>query len=367
MPPEPDPRINIRAVENLLSGWAMKLLSVNGLRNLVASMGQEAFYRAVLKTLEDDFLRWAEFIKTPRLATHYPFGVIELMPCADQQFYSFKYVNGHPHNTQRGKLCVVALGILADVESGYPLLFSEMTLLTAIRTAAVTALAARCLARPDSRHLAMIGTGAQAEFQVSMVAQVLKLERVTYFDLDPRAMGKFTRNMRSSGLYLQPCESIQQAVQDADMIITATAAKQVNDLIKLDWLKCGVHIHAMGGDCPGKTELGQDLLKASKIVVEYRQQSLLEGEVQNLDDSAVYAELWQLLAGQLPGRESETELTLCDAVGFALEDFSIIKLLYDYSNREPYRDHFEDIAMLPTMADPKDLYGVFVQTEPDIS
>ncbi|MEZ0123564.1 MAG: ornithine cyclodeaminase [Candidatus Reddybacter sp.] len=340
----------------------MKLLSVNGLRNLVASMGQVPFYRAVLKTLESDFLRWGEFIKTPRLATHYPFGVIELMPCADQQFYSFKYVNGHPQNTQQGKLCVVALGILADVESGYPLLFSEMTLLTAIRTAAVTALAARCLARPDSRHLAMIGTGAQAEFQVNMVAQVLNLECVRYFDLDPRAMGKFTRNMCSSGLELRPCMNIREAVADADMIITATAAKQVNDLIKLDWLKSGVHIHAMGGDCPGKTELGQDLLQASKIVVEYRQQSLLEGEMQNLDEAVLYAELWQLLAGQLPGRENETEFTLCDAVGFALEDFSIIKLLHTYSQQQPYDQYFDDIAMLPTMVDPKDLYGFFTQS-----
>lgn len=341
----------------------MKLLSVNGLRNLVASMGQATFYSAVLRALENDFLRWGEFIKTPRLATHYPFGVIELMPCSDQQFYSFKYVNGHPKNTQQGKLCVVALGILADVKSGYPLLLSEMTLLTAVRTAAVTALAAKCMARADSRELAVIGTGAQAEFQVNMLTQVLNLQRVRFFDLDSLAMEKFARNMRSSGLNLHPCGSIREAVTDADMIITATAAKRENDLISLDWLKSGVHIHAMGGDCPGKTELGQDLLQASKIVVEYRQQSLLEGEVQNLDDSVLYAELWQLLAGQLPGRENETEITLCDAVGFALEDFSIIKLLHAYSSQESYRDYFDNIAMLPTMADPKDLYGFFMQTE----
>ena len=337
----------------------MKLLSVDGLRNLVASLGQTAFYGAVLETLERDFIRWGEFIKTPRLATHYPFGVIELMPCADRQFYTFKYVNGHPQNTQHGKLCVVALGILAEVESGYPLLISEMTLLTAIRTAAVTALAAKSLARLDSRHLAIIGTGAQAEFQVGMVQQVLALESLSYFDLDPKAMDKFAANMAASGLQLRRCRSIEETLKEADMVITATAAKRVNDLIQLDWLKPGAHIHAMGGDCPGKTELGQALLKASKIVVEYRQQSLLEGEVQNLDDSAVHAELWQLLAGQLPGRESDTELTLCDAVGFALEDFSIIKLMHDYSSQDGYRQYFDEIAMLPTMADPKDLYGFF--------
>jgi len=113
----------------------------------------------------------------------------------------------------------------------------------------------------------------------------------------------------------------------------------------------------MGGDCPGKTELGKALLQSSKIVVEYRQQSLLEGEVQNLDESAIYAELWQLLTAQLPGRESATEITLFDAVGFALEDFSILKLIYGFSQQPQYQGFFEDIALLPAMADPKDLYG----------
>ncbi|MBQ0718869.1 MAG: ornithine cyclodeaminase [Gammaproteobacteria bacterium] len=338
----------------------MKLLSLEGLRNLLDTLGQEVFYRAVLEALERDFKRWGDFIKTPRLATHYPFGVIELMPCADRQFYTCKYVNGHPGNTAQGKLCVVAIGILADVDSGYPLLISEMTLLTAIRTAAVTALAAQHLARRDSRHLAIIGTGAQSEFQVTMVQRVRDLQSVSYFDPDPRAMDKFARNLAFSGLALLPCRSIQEAVADADMVITATAAKQANDLLQLDWLKSGVHIHAMGGDCPGKTELGLALLRASKIVVEYRPQSLAEGEVQNLDETAVHAELWQLLTGELAGRENATEITLFDAVGFALEDFSMIKLLYDFSQQSAYQHFFDDIAMLPEMADPKDLYGCFM-------
>ena len=101
----------------------------------------------MLGTLEKDFGRWHEFLLSPRHATHYPHGVIELMPCADQQFYDFKYVNGHPGNPLIGRLSVVAIGLLSDVVSGYPLMISEMTLLVAFRTAATDVLAVKYLAR----------------------------------------------------------------------------------------------------------------------------------------------------------------------------------------------------------------------------
>ena len=93
-------------------------------------------------------------------------GVIELMPICDDEYYAFKYVNGHPYNPQSNKLTVVAVGMLSQVKDGYPLMISEMTLLTALRTAGTSALAARYLAKPNSKVMAMIGTGSQSEFQV---------------------------------------------------------------------------------------------------------------------------------------------------------------------------------------------------------
>ena len=336
----------------------MKILTVDGLQRLISGVGRDLFFDMALKRLEQDFRRWQQFQKSPRHAVHYPFGVIELMPCADDEFYAFKYVNGHPYNTEHGRLCVIGLGLLADARSGYPLLFCEMTLLTAIRTAAVAALGAKYLARSNSEHLAVIGTGAQSEFQVAMLARQLPLKTVSFFDPDQQAMSKFVGNLRRSGLVLQPCSSIQQAVSAADLIVTATASKQANDLIQREWLKPGVHIHAMGGDCPGKTELGQALLNDSKIVVEYLPQSLVEGEMQNLDPGSFYAELWQLVDGSLPGRENESEITLFDSVGFALEDYSILRLVMALVEQPEYAGLCLNQAMVPQLDNPKDLYGL---------
>ena len=107
----------------------MKILTVTDIQKLIQIIGLENFFKCVIAALEEDFGRWNEFILSPRHVTSYPYGVIELMPCADQQFYAFKYVNGHPGNPLKGKLTVVAIGLLSDVDSGYPLMISEMTLL----------------------------------------------------------------------------------------------------------------------------------------------------------------------------------------------------------------------------------------------
>lgn len=144
----------------------MFYLSVDTLAQYCHQTGIDHLLCRTIAQLREDFGRWHAFHKSPRHATHYPHGVIELMPCADDTYYAFKYVNGHPGNPQQGKLSVFGLGMLTDVASGYPLLLSEMTLLTAIRTAATAALAADYLARAESNRLGIIGTGAQAEFLI---------------------------------------------------------------------------------------------------------------------------------------------------------------------------------------------------------
>src|SRR6202030_2552064 len=135
------------------------------LRELVARKGSGRFIEELAGEIRADYLRWNEFEKSPRLASHSSGGVIELMPTSDGRLYSFKYVNGHPKNTSEGLLTVTAFGVLADVETGYPLLLSELTFTTALRTAAMSALAARPMARDSSRVMALIGNGAQSEFQ----------------------------------------------------------------------------------------------------------------------------------------------------------------------------------------------------------
>ena len=336
----------------------MRAITTTDMRQLVTQLGLEHFNSLLLDALEEDFARWQAFQLTPRHATHYPHGVIELMPSADDRLYAFKYVNGHPNNPQQGKLSVVALGMLADVASGYPLMLCEMTWLTALRTAATTALGARYLAREESRVLAIIGTGAQAEFQALALMGVRPVKTIRFFDVDSKAMDKFIRNMQGRNVQLIPCHSAAETVQGADLIITATAAKQQARILNQAMLAPGVHIHALGGDCPGKTELDPVLLDQAKIVVEYAPQSQQEGEIQNRPNTPIHAELWELVTGRRPGRQSAHELTLFDSVGFALEDYAALRLIYRLAQEH---DIGGEIEMIPEPADPKDLFGALLE------
>ncbi|MDO9049598.1 MAG: ornithine cyclodeaminase [Methylobacter sp.] len=333
----------------------MRILTVTDIRELIQVVGMENFFKRIIAALEEDFGRWNEFILSPRHGTYYPQGVIELMHCADQQLYAFKYVNGYPGNPLKGKLNVVAIGLLSDADNGYPLMLSEMTLLTAFRTAAAGVLAAKYLAREDAKSLAIIGAGAQAEFQVLAFAGFFQLEEVRFFDTDPQAMVKFSRNLAGQEFRLIPCGSIVEAVRYADIVITATAAKKRQSLFEFEDISPGTYIHAMGGDCPGKTELSAEFLKQVKLVVEYKPQSLVEGEVQQCAADLIYAELWELVCKNKPGRQNSQEITLFDSVGFALEDYSILRVVYELAKE--YQLGTESY-LIPELNDPKNLFGL---------
>ncbi len=333
----------------------MKVITVETLCELLRRQGLRRFLRKLIDQLQADFSRWQAFHLTPRHAIHYPQGVMELMPCADAQFYSMKYVNGHPANTRDGRLSVVALGLLARVSDGYPLLLSEMTLLTALRTAAAAALAAKYLARPESTRLALIGCGAQAEFQVQAFCCLFPIRQLRLFDIDPAAVNKCRHNLQGELAEIIGCESVAAAIAEADIVVTATAAKKREVLFGYEQLRPGTHIQAMGGDCPGKTEFAPDLLRRAKVVVEYAEQSLQEGELQQLDNPQPYAELWQLVQHDQPGRENSEEITLFDSVGVALEDYSALRLLYELSEQEQLG---LPLALIPELDDPKNLYGL---------
>src|SRR5579859_3804770 len=198
-------------------------IGIERIRELVARRGAARFIEELAAEIESDFLRWGAFEKSPRHATHSPGGVIELMPASDGRLYAFKYVNGHPRNTAVGLLTVTAFGVLADVETGYPLLLSELTLTTALRTAATSALAARHMARPDSRTLALIGNGAQSEFQIIAFHHLLGIREVRLFDVDPRATDKLQRNLATLNLpqlKVVRCASTAEAVDGVDIVTT---------------------------------------------------------------------------------------------------------------------------------------------------
>ena len=168
-------------------------VSVDNMMKLVHHIGIEQVLSDLSDYIEADFLRWEQFDKVARVASHSAEGVIELMPTSDGDIYGFKYVNGHPANMKKGLQTVTAFGLLADVASGYPVLLSEMTILTALRTAATSAMVAKHLAPKGATTLAMIGNGAQSEFQALAMKTICGITDVRLYDIDPAATAKLHR------------------------------------------------------------------------------------------------------------------------------------------------------------------------------
>lgn len=329
-------------------------LDAPSVARLVAAKGLEACLAGVAAAIREDFLRWPEFVKSPRTANHCPQGVIELMPVSDQTLYSFKFVNGHPKNIRLGLPTVMAFGVLADMATGMPLLLSEMTLATALRTAAMSALAAKSLARPDSRVMAIIGNGAQSEFQAIAFRDLVGIDTLRLFDVDHAATDKLVRNLQGAGLRLQPCTSVAEAVRGADIVTTVTADKTNATIIRPDLMAAGMHLNAIGGDCPGKTELAPGVLAAARVFVEYTPQTRIEGDLQRMPADFPVTEIWEVLAGRKSGRKTREEVTVFDSVGFALEDYSALRFLHALALET---GSGVEIALTGEAPDPRDLFG----------
>ncbi len=330
-------------------------VSVDHMMKLVHATGIERFLTELSARIEDDFRRWESFDKTPRVASHSAEGVIELMPTSDGATYGFKYVNGHPKNTAGGRQTVTAFGMLADVSTGYPVLLSEMTMLTALRTAAMSAVAAKHLAPAGARTMAIIGNGAQCEFQALAFKAVCGVTSLRLWDIDPAATAKTVRNLEGSGLEVVACRSAQESMEGAQIVTTCTADKQYATILTDNMVGAGIHINAIGGDCPGKTELHRDILLRSEIFVEYPPQTRVEGEIQQLAPDHPVTELWQVIAGAHPGRRGEASITLFDSVGFAIEDFAALRYVRE---RLEATGLYEALDLLADPDDPRDLFGM---------
>jgi len=333
-------------------------ISVAHMMRLIHHIGLPQMLRGIADQIEADFRRWDSFDKTPRVAAHSAQGVIELMPTSDGEIYGFKYVNGHPRNMKEGLQTVTAFGLLADVDTGYPVLLSEMTLLTALRTAAMSALAARYLAPEGARTMAIIGNGAQCEFQAIGFQEICGISSVRLYDIDPGATAKAARNLAGSGLEITCCRSAEDAVEGAGIITTCTADKQFATILTDNLVGPGVHINAVGGDCPGKTELHRDILLRSDIFVEYPPQTRIEGEIQQLAPDHPVTELWQVMTGQTRGRINARQVTLFDSVGFAIEDFSALRYVKTAIQDTEF---FEKLDLIADPDEPRDLFGMLTR------
>lgn len=320
------------------------------------SVGPERVIERLIPYLEDDYRRWEEFHKIPRTAHHSDIGVLELMPVGDSETYSFKYVNGHPENPKHNFLTVMAIGLLAEVSTGFPLLLSELTLTTAIRTAATSVMAAKYLAKPNPKKMALIGNGCQSEFQALGFHHVLGIEEIYCYDVDPVATEKLMENLKGvKNLKLVKCSSAKEACKGVDIITTITADKKNAIIITPDMVEPGMHINGVGGDCPGKTELDSKVLDMGNVYVEFEPQSRMEGEIQHRGEDFKVTEIWNIIKTGKPIDRKPGEITIFDSVGFALEDFSILRLMYDISREENIG---VPQSLVPILENPKNLYGM---------
>ena len=336
-----------------------RLVDLPTLAALVRGMGPERFLCELADEIQASFLRWDDYDKSARLASHSPTGVIELMPVADERLYSFKYVNGHPGNPALGLPTVMAFGMLAEVATGLPLLLSELTLATALRTAATSVMAAKVLARKDSRTMALIGNGAQSEFQALAFHHLLGVEVFHLFDVDTAATHKLAANLERLGLAWRAFDSVGAAVRGCDIVTTATADKTNAAILTADIIEPGMHLTAVGGDCPGKTELHADVLRLGPVFCEFEPQSRIEGDMQQMPADFPVTELWQVLAGRVQGRTSAAQVTIFDSVGFALEDYSALRYMRDLALELGMA---ERLSLIPTLEDPKNLFG-FIEAD----
>jgi ornithine cyclodeaminase len=236
----------------------------------------------------------------------------------------------------------------------------EMTILTALRTAATSAMATRHLATKGSQTLALIGNGAQSEFQALALKAVNGVQNVRLYDIDPRATARCAANLKAAGLTVVSCASAEEAVLGAEVITTCTADKRLATILTDNMVGTSLHVNAIGGDCPGKTELHRDILLRSDIFVEYTPQTRIEGDIQQLAPDHPVTELWQVITGQSPGRTSDYQITVFDGVGFAIEDFSALPWLRERLTKPSY---FQLLDMIADPDDPRDLYGMILREE----
>ncbi len=333
----------------------VQYVGVDNMVRLIGAVGIEDFLLGLVDYIEEDFRRWPMFEKTSRIASHSAQGVIELMPASDGECYGFKYVNGHPRNFRTGLQTVTAFGVLSSVETGYPLILSEMTITTALRTAATSALAAKYLARRDASVMAIIGLGAQSEFQAMAFKTLLNIRKLRVYDVDPLTVVKFRANLARQDFDIVAVPSAVEAVLGADIVTTVTADKTNATILSDNMIGAGQHINAVGGDCPGKTELQREILLRGDVFVEFPEQTRVEGEIQQMAPDFPVTELWRVIAGEATGRTSAHQITIFDSVGFATEDFSALRFLRD---RVQHTDFYTEIDLVAEPSNPRNLFGM---------
>jgi alanine dehydrogenase len=254
-------------------------------------------------------------------------GDFRAMPAYYGGSAGVKWVNAHPHNPQRhGLPAVLGMYILSDPATARPLAVMDATLLTAVRTGAAGAVAAKHLARPDARTVGFIGSGVQAR-------TLLAALRVVFGDLEVIAADATTAAAETFAAESGGRVGSLAEAAGCDIVCTATPVRE--PIVRREWIHTGTHVNAMGADAHGKQELATQILLDAKVVVDDWQQACSSGEVNvplergELTRERIHAALGEIIAGARPGRAEADEITVFDSTGLAVQDVALARVIYD--------------------------------------
>ncbi len=270
-------------------------------------------------------------------------GDIRTMPAylEETDVVAVKVVNSHPENRKYGLPTVMATIILIDPRTGAPKAIMGGTWITALRTGAAGAIAAKYLANPNPKTVGFVGAGTQARTQLMGLQIVFKtIEEVRVWDINEKAALKYVKEMKKKYSQTSICsvKSIENVVQGADIIVTATPSRK--PLVTAEWVDEGTHINCVGADAPGKQELDTALLIKSKIVVDDWSQSCHGGEINVpltkgiIKKKDVWGDICEIVAGLKPGRTSRNEITIFVSTGLAIQDAATAAIAYQKALKE---------------------------------
>lgn len=262
-------------------------------------------------------------------------GDLLLMPCLAPSLgiFTLKVISIYPRNPERGLPTTSAVIMAFDPDDGVPKLVAEARALTALRTAAATALSIKYLARPESSNLGLIGCGYQARWQLLLANHVMRPEGIKVYDvLKERAESLAQEALRRTGKSVEVCTSARELVEDSDVVITATTSR--SPVVKKEWVNPGTHIAAIGSYLPEVAELDPQLVASAKVVVDHIEAAKEEaGDIiqavrlglMRWED--IYGEIGEIIAGLKPGRLSDDEVTVFKTVGTAAQDAAVASIL----------------------------------------